>query len=339
MKYRDSVEDSAKYLRLALQFMTKQAAALHPVSYAVWYEYASGRNAALKSAVDDLTRDGAVLDEQATERIFRKHIAEIDEAAAERISQGFQKVMSDMLQSATVAGKEADHFGGLLGKWSEGLNDPGLGEKLGIDQLLEHTSIMQGSIATLKGRLEESRREIEQLRQEVVKAREDALSDSLTGLANRKAFDLALAACLAPTAPEKRGPSLLMTDIDFFKRINDTYGHLFGDKVLRAVGQILKSNVKGKDTPARFGGEEFVVLLPDTPLEGAHLLAEKIRQTVEACRIKRIDKNEVVANITVSVGVASYRQGESATDFIARADNALYDSKKGGRNRVTVDNS
>ena len=195
---------------------------------------------------------------------------------------------------------------------------------------------MLGSMTSLRGRLDDSRREIEQLRQEVDKAREDALADGLTGLSNRKGFDKALAACLSAAEPEDEGPSLLITDIDFFKRVNDTYGHLFGDKVIRAVAQILKDNVKGKDTAARYGGEEFVILLPDTPVEGARHLAEKVRATVERCRIKRTDNNQAVANITVSLGVASYREGESANEFMARAESALYDSKNQGRNRVTV---
>ena len=201
------------------------------------------------------------------------------------------------------------------------------GAEGGVDVLLQHTRTMQGSISSLKGRLDESRREIEQLRQEVSKAREDALADGLTGLTNRKGFDMALTACLSASQAEEQGPSLLITDIDFFKRVNDTYGHLFGDKVIRAVAQIFKDNVKGKDTAARYGGEEFVILLPDTPLEGARHLAEKIRATVEKCRIKRAGSNEIVANITVSLGVASFRDGESASEFVARADSALYASK------------
>lgn len=336
MEYHDSVEDSAKYLRLALQFMTRQAAALHPISYAVWYEYASGRNAALKSAVDALTRDGAVLDEATTRQVFYKYIADIDEVAAQHISQGFQKVMADMEQSATAAGSQAVHFGGVLEKWSEDTAALSSGSDLGLEQLLQHTSAMQGSITTLKARLDESRCEIQRLRQEVTKAREDALADSLTGLVNRKGFDRALAACLSQPLAEPQGLSLLMADIDHFKQVNDTYGHVFGDKVLRAVAQMLKNGVKGQDTPARFGGEEFVVLLPATPLEGAHQLAERLRATIESCRIKRVDKNETVANVTVSIGVACYRPGESASDFIARADQALYTSKNRGRNRVTI---
>ncbi len=338
MRYSDSVEKSAEYLRQALPFMSRQAAALHPISYAVWYEYVSGNNPSLKAAVDGVMQNGVVLDEKTTHEVFQKHIAELDEKLAQRVSAGFQKIMADMSQSASQAGAEANQFGSVLEKWSEGLAEalPGDDSGAGVDALLQHTRTMQGSIGSLKSRLDESRREIEQLRQEVVKAREESLADGLTGLTNRRGFDMALTSCLAAPDAEETGPSLLITDIDFFKRVNDSYGHLFGDKVIKAVAQILKDNVKGKDTAARYGGEEFVVLLPDTPLEGARRLAEKIRTTIERCRIKRVDSNDVIANITVSLGVACYREGESATEFVSRADAALYASKNQGRNRVTV---
>ena len=127
-----------------------------------------------------------------------------------------------------------------------------------------------------------------------------------------------------------------MADIDHFKQVNDTYGHVFGDKVIQAVATILKHNVKGKDTAARYGGEEFVVLLPDTPIEGAHQLAENIRSLVASARVRKSMEDWAPAGFSVSLGVANYRVGESVADFIARADAALYASKSAGRNRVTV---
>jgi len=336
MKYRDSVEKSAEYLRLALPLMAKQSAPLHPVSYAVWYEYVSGRNSSLKASIDERLQSGSVLDEKATYDIFHKHVAELDEQVARRVSEAFQKVMADMSSSAAQAGDQAGQFGSALEQWCADLDASNPGASQGAKAILGLTHNMQGSIVSLKGSLNESRREIEQLRQEVGRAREDALADGLTGLTNRRGFDMAIAACLLESAASECGPSLLITDIDHFKRVNDTYGHLFGDKVIRAVAQILKDNVKGKDTAARYGGEEFVVLLPDTPIEGARQVAEKIRRTIEGCRIKRTSDNEAVANITVSLGVASFKPGESANDFVARADAALYASKNEGRNRVTL---
>jgi diguanylate cyclase len=126
-----------------------------------------------------------------------------------------------------------------------------------------------------------------------------------------------------------------MCDIDHFKKINDNYGHLFGDKVIRAVAQVLTDNVKGRDTAARYGGEEFIVLLPNTPLEGARALAEKIRSTIEGGRIKK-GGGEETAKVTISLGVSRYAPGESSASFIERADKALYVSKQSGRNQVSL---
>lgn len=141
----------------------------------------------------------------------------------------------------------------------------------------------------------------------------------MTGLVNRKGFDLALAARLSATEASKQGTCALIADIDHFKRVNDTYGHLFGDKVICAVAKILKANVKGQDTVACYGGEEFFVLLPETTPDGARALAEKIRLTIEASRVRRADNNQEIARITVSLGVAAYGPGETAGKFPPQA--------------------
>jgi diguanylate cyclase len=193
-----------------------------------------------------------------------------------------------------------------------------------------------GSSALPDG-LSESHREIEKLQAEILRAREDALTDGLTGLLNRRGFELkfqdGLIAHSHNTGP---APSLLIADVDYFKKINDSYGHAFGDRVICAVAKILRDNVKGRDIAARYGGEEFIVLLPDTPLQGAHFLAEKIRTTVATSRFLRMDDTETDASVTISIGVARHRCGESPISFLERADVALYASKANGRNRVTV---
>lgn len=338
MEYRDSIEKSAEYLRLALPLMTRQAAGLHPVSYAVWYEYVAGINPGLRQRIDELTRDGGMLDDAAVHHLFREHIAEIDETVARRVGQGLEKVIADISTSTATAANQAGEFGQRLERWSADVATGRSTSPLshGITELLQHSQGMQQTVSTLRSRLDESRREVEALRQEVRRAREEAMIDGLTGLANRRSFDKALAACLADHGSDMQGPSLLLADIDHFKRVNDSYGHLFGDKVIRAVAAILRDNIKGKDLAARYGGEEFVVVLPDTPLAGAHALAENIRRRVAASRIKRVGSDDIVDNLTISLGVACRLPGESEQQLIARADAALYQSKQQGRNRVTL---
>lgn len=336
MEYSVSVEKSAEYLRQAIPLMSAQAAAMHPISYAVWFEYVSGRNLVLRQEIDLLLKAVKKLDEKTTHELFHRHIADISEQDARRISEGFQKMLTQMADSAEQASLNAGQFGNALEQWTGQLETMDSAHIQDAASMLSLSRGMQTSVDALQDQLENSRREVEQLRAEVTKAREDALLDGLTGLTNRRGFDVAMEKLLSSTSPDQQGPSLLIADIDHFKRVNDNFGHVFGDKVIRTVAQVLKDNVKGKDTAARFGGEEFVVLLPDTPLEGARRLAESLRITIEKSRIKRSNSNEIVANITISLGVASYLRDEQSVDFIGRADAALYRSKEGGRNRVTT---
>ncbi|TBR14541.1 MAG: GGDEF domain-containing protein [Rugosibacter sp.] len=167
------------------------------------------------------------------------------------------------------------------------------GATIDIKALIVGTQTMQASTNSLKAKLAKSQREIESLREEVTHARDASLLDALTGRTNRRGFDQALDACLdslntEDTHDPAAQPCLLMCDIDHFKKINDTYGHLFGDKVIRAVAQVLMDNVKGRDTAARYGGEEFVVLLPNTLLEGVHALAENPFRTIEGNELKKV---------------------------------------------------
>ena len=118
--------------------------------------------------------------------------------------------------------------------------------------------------------------------------------------------------------------------------VNDTYGHVLGDKVIRAVAHVLRSSIKGRDVAARLGGEEFAVLLPQTSLLGAAALAEQIRRTVEQGRICRPDGDESIGQVTLSVGVAAAKPGDTLEALLERADAAMYTAKRAGRNRVSV---
>jgi diguanylate cyclase len=338
MKYPHGKEESAEYLRRALPLMSSQNAALHPISYAVWYEYVAGMNAALQSAINRLLDRRTPLDERDIGTLFARHIADLDSGAASGIAASFQKILGEITRSTGAAAQDADAFGELLRKLSHDCETRSGPVDLKI--VLAGTQLMQTSIATLQTRLETSQQEVGQLRREIARARDASLIDGLTGLVNRSGFDQKLADCLAATATQApmdgQGPCLLMCDIDHFKQINDTYGHLFGDKVIRAVAAVIRENVKGRDIAARYGGEEFVVLLPETVLQGAQALAEQIRRAIEQGRIRRGGSEEAVARVTLSLGVACYQPGEASVAFIERADRALYLSKQNGRNRVTL---
>ncbi len=342
MRYPDSMARSAEYLRLALPLMTKQRAALHPISYAVWYEFVSGRNLPLIKAVQERTRGGALLDEDDTASIYRQHVAEpvLDREDARRVSEGLSRVLDNMASTAAEAGDRTARFDQSLLEWSRQLLDESALNAQAREQLqtlLGDTREMRQAMTALQQRLDASQSEIAALREEVSQARSEALVDALTGLANRRAFERRLASCLAePLAQPEQGPCLVLGDIDFFKRVNDSYGHSFGDQVLRAVAQRIKRLAGEPRLAARVGGEEFALLLPSADLGEAQALAEQLRGAIAASRIRRGDKEQSLERVTLSLGVTQLACGESANDFFERADRALYASKRSGRNCVTV---
>jgi diguanylate cyclase len=342
MRYEHTFAQSAEFLRQAVKRMSQQEAGLHPFSYAIWYEYVSGINRDLQIALDARLASEGKLDDPAACALYYKHVADLDAKTALRIGDSVGHLVDHVADSATHAGDQASHYSDSLERWSETLQRPATAKGTpppppGLADILRGTRDMQKAISDLQERLENSSREAQELRQEVVRAREEALVDGLTGLANRKGFDLALAAGLQQDSPPGPGPCLLMIDLDHFKRLNDSHGHLFGDKVLAGIGEMLRANVKGKDTAARYGGEEFAVILPRTPRGGAVGLAEALRALVASSRIRNGgNKQTLIGNITVSIGIADYLAGESAADFISRADQALYEAKAQGRNRVSL---
>jgi len=155
-----------------------------------------------------------------------------------------------------------------------------------------------------------------------------AAKDQLTGLWNRRSFDQRLDGVIAHSARHGDAFSLLMIDIDHFKNVNDYYGHATGDDVLKRFGEVLGDRLRQYDVAARWGGEEFVVLTDGANLENACMIAEQVRESIANTPFSPVPR------VTVSIGVAEYREGESGDDLLKRADKALYGAKRNGRNRV-----
>lgn len=163
-----------------------------------------------------------------------------------------------------------------------------------------------------------------------------ATIDALTNLNNRRQFELRLGQEIATTKRQNNPLCAMMIDIDFFKKVNDTYGHASGDAVLRGVAGIIKSALRESDIPSRYGGEEFAVLLPYTHLEEAKIVGERLRKAVELTpiEINSEDGGAKSINVTISMGLAEFNKSENGEELFERADKALYDAKEGGRNRV-----
>ena len=160
-----------------------------------------------------------------------------------------------------------------------------------------------------------------------------ATLDALTGLNNRRQFEVRLKQEIATTKRQKNPLCAMMIDIDFFKKVNDTYGHASGDAVLRAVASVIKEHLRESDIPSRYGGEEFAVLLPYTHIDEAQIVGERLRKAVESTPVP-IDKKNI--NVTISMGLAEFNPEETGEELFERADKALYEAKESGRNRVCI---
>ena len=165
-----------------------------------------------------------------------------------------------------------------------------------------------------------------------------ATIDALTNLNNRRQFELRLGQEIATTKRQNKPLCAMMIDIDFFKKVNDTYGHASGDAVLRGVAAIVKAALRESDIPSRYGGEEFAVLLPYTHLQEAQIVGERLRKAVETSPIPINDESSEVKSIkvTISMGIAEFNNQETGEELFERADKALYEAKESGRNRVCI---
>ncbi|MFC7460271.1 sensor domain-containing diguanylate cyclase [Hydrogenophaga defluvii] len=338
MLYTESKEKSAELLRAVLALMNQHSAAFNPVTYAVCYEYVAGINGRLNQAFDHFTRTEARLSDNTMVRLYREHIAGIDDKTMERISGDMQRVMTGMSESAARTGNEAGDFTQHLAGLSQALQSSGT-ERLGLHlgQALQQTEAMRSSAAALQAQVAASQREIEQLRTDLQRAREDVFMDALTRVLNRKGLDHKMGQLLRTPPNAGTQHALVMLDIDHFKAINDGHGHLMGDRVLSALGELLRLSVgEAGSTVARYGGEEFAILLPHATPALAKEVAERVRLRTKALKIRHKQTNEVVLTLTLSAGVATQQHGEDATAWIARADKALYQAKESGRDRVSL---
>lgn len=209
------------------------------------------------------------------------------------------------------------------------------GLELGINDYLIRPVDQQELTARLRTQVKRKRYN-DELRASVAQTIEMAVTDGLTGLHNRRYLDSHLQTLVDRAVARRRPLSIMITDLDRFKSINDTHGHDGGDDVLREFAKRLRKNVRGIDLACRFGGEEFVVVMPDTDQQIAEKVAERIRASIAQTPFA-VGNSGTSIDVTVSVGVSSLRRtGDTVEELMKRADVALYEAKSGGRNRVVA---
>jgi len=335
------MEEAAEFTRLALPLLAKYKLPTDPTNYAVGYEYVSGKNQNLTNAINGLEEKGQPLTSEVSAKLYHYYLEESTEPELDAMRENLRRIFTEILTQIVTTGDETEHFRHILKKYSDSLVDNATPEAIKeiVNSIVAETKGMEESNRLLEQRLKSNAEEMETLRHELIKAKEEALVDTLTQLANRKAFNqkLEYSVQILKGSETPEPLSLLLIDIDFFKKINDSHGHLVGDEILRLAASVMNESVKGQDLVSRFGGDEFSILLPETPISGAVTVANKLLQSIQSKQLRRKSTGDSLEKITFSIGAASYRQGESLDHFIKRADDALYQSKKKGRNQVSAD--
>jgi diguanylate cyclase len=338
----ESLEQARKYAKAAFERMEGLSVRPVPTNFCVWYAYHTGKAPELRRAIDILSTNQQPFSEQVNEELYERFFTLGREQNELRAGMArVQETLSELVSNLGEAGKSTSRYNATLTEISGGIEaDPAPDTVMTlVKRLLAETATMQKKMELLDNQVSTSSLTIRQLRDRLDGLRRESLTDSLTGIANRKAFDATLREAAHQAMETGTDLSLLFLDIDNFKRFNDTWGHQMGDQALRLVAKTLMDNVKGQDLPSRYGGEEFAVILPQTALVDAVTLANKIRHAFAVRKLVKRDTGETIGGITVSIGVSHFEPGESLNHFVERADHALYTAKRDGRNRVVAEDT
>jgi diguanylate cyclase len=312
-----------------------------PAFYRLLYDYVSGVQGLFSTRVREILSEGDRGSSAVGERLYAEFVEpyesrETIERALARITTRLgtldvlltESVRASAAQSASLAQATA-HFGAkhlnlvLLREW--------------VARLELTNQEMRSANAALSSELEAAQVELDETTQEIHNSRESVLQDPLTGLANRGGLDRALIAAIRDQRTEGTPLACAVIDIDHFKSLNDRYGHLVGDEVLRVVSRALQASARSGDLVGRSGGDEFLVLLPSTDMPTATVVANRMRAAVADADLRGVLGSGTLGGITVSAGVALFHPADTIATFIERADGSLYEAKRQGRNRVVTD--
>lgn len=335
-----SQPDTDKLSAQALAFLRERNIAPLPMAYAVAYTMMTEPESELTHAVSRLIAAGK-LDESCFRTLFRQYI---DAGSQDLVGETSEVLAGQLEESSRLlqdSAQATNRFSTSVSELQSGIDEMQAPSKDQISSLLENLRTLTAEMGTtnseIAAALRKTQSQVEGIRESFQRAIEEARTDALTQIANRKSFDEALARDVSRASRRGTMPlSLLVLDIDHFKAFNDRYGHPIGDGVIKHVAKMLQESVRQGDIPARIGGEEFAVILSNADPAVAANVAERIRQKISERNLVRRSTNETIGTVTVSVGVATYVAAENPMAFLARADSALYEAKRGGRNRVCV---
>jgi diguanylate cyclase len=308
------------------------------LNFELWVHYVAGKDSELAVEIDQMLEAGEPFTDTVGEDLAARYLPK-QKLSGELLDAGeaLSKELDSVSRAIESARESSEAYGQELAHASESLAGDDTTEiKAMVDSLTQATTRVRQENEALETQLADTTAEMGRLRENLEQARREAMTDGLTNLANRKAYDEALARACAHADASGEPLSLAVLDIDHFKAFNDTWGHQTGDQVLRYVASVIGRAGLTPRTAARYGGEEFALIFPGEAAAEALVVLEDIRAEVASRVLKRRSTNEDLGAVTLSAGLAERQAGEKPSAVMERADEALYASKRGGRNRTST---
>ncbi|HER34333.1 MAG: GGDEF domain-containing protein [Halothiobacillaceae bacterium] len=327
---------ASEIMRMVLSQLSELGLPPTPVYITLFYERALKRDASLNKDIDDAINSNTGLTPEVAQDLFDTHVLNGALKQMTRAQDIMLRVMRNMMLQMLNTGNEFSNFASTLGDFVRQIDRSDSVEAMRslTEEVMEDTRQIEKTALESSDQMNSAGDQITKLRKELESARRDARTDPLTGLPNRRGLAdmLQRQVTAAHTTGEKA--AFMLADIDHFKQINDNYGHLVGDKILRFIARTLREHVKGQDQVLRYGGEEFAIILPATPPEGALAVANKLRGMISQSKLRLAESGRELGELTISIGVTNVIPSDFPDGVIQRADDALLAAKRKGRDRV-----
>lgn len=324
----------------ALAEVTRYKTSAEPMAYELWYSHVSGQHRELSAALRTRSERGGISDLD-IEEMHAEHLSSLRVSTAAAVAAAAAgSEMRDLLASVRQAIGDVSNSDDQLRAAADRLDRitlDGAGLRDAIALVAAAAKDISSSNKNLQNRLQQSEANIASLQATLDRTRAEAMTDGLTGLLNRRAFDEQLALQVESAVAYHTPLSLLMLDIDHFKRFNDLHGHQVGDQVLRLVASGIRQKLEPTYVATRYGGEEFAVIGCGRTIAEAVSIAEAIRSQLADYNIVQQGTTRALGRVTISIGAATLHEGESALSLVERADRCLYVAKRAGRNRVEAE--
>lgn len=338
-EYNHSQDEAKKFAAEAFSRINKENLPATPDIFELFFNYYSGAHSEIVRSIDIMVSQDYDLTLERCKELYRRHLNSDKNsktlAMAEKIVGETLSNVDEMFDSVKSSNEDVS---GSMNNINDDLSNAVEPEQLKniIVSIMSEAQKMVSENQSLEQKLENSSSKMQELKTEMETVREEAYTDSLTNIPNRKKFELESVRLVSEAQENGEPLSIIFMDIDHFKSFNDAYGHQIGDQVLRLVARTLQEGLKGQDVACRYGGEEFVIMLPKTSTEGAAKIGNILRETIKSKEIRNRKTGEILTRVTISAGVTELKPEDEIQTWVDRADKALYQAKRKGRDCVLI---